>query len=190
MASILRQLENNEAILLMYLADELPSEDRLEVEQMLRNDAGVRDMLGRLRETQRRGESILGELDAATPLPEEDGAVRRLMRNLRKRQLELAARPAEAPVLVPLHKRMPAWAYPVISVAAAIIIALGLWGVGVFDFGVKGPGGDGLVDVEDAIEMPYAEASPNASLDDVRDRLQQLRLGDDDENDKLVLMTF
>ena len=35
MSNLLQQLENNEAILLMYLAGELPEPDRVEVEQML-----------------------------------------------------------------------------------------------------------------------------------------------------------
>jgi hypothetical protein len=190
MASILQQLENNEAILLMYLADELPSEDRLEVEQMLRNDAGLRAMLDRLRETQRGSMSFLGELDAAIPLPDEDGAVRRLIRTMRKRQLELAARPAEAPPAAPLHKRLPAWAYPIVSVAAAIIIALGLWGVGVFDFGPKGGITDSTGGGEDVPELELVERSVNAPLDDARDRLHQLDGVDDDDNDRLVLMTF
>jgi hypothetical protein len=50
MGSLLQQLENNEAVLLMYLADELPAEDRLEVEQLLARDAGLRAELERLRD--------------------------------------------------------------------------------------------------------------------------------------------
>ena len=41
MSSLLPQL-NNESLLLMYIADELPAEDRVEVEQMLTIDPGMR----------------------------------------------------------------------------------------------------------------------------------------------------
>jgi hypothetical protein len=50
MGNFLQQLENNEAVLLMYLADELPPEDRVEVEQLLARDGGLRAELERLRE--------------------------------------------------------------------------------------------------------------------------------------------
>ena len=63
MSSLLQQLENNEAVLLMYLADELPAEDRAEVEQMLATDAGMRAALESLRDVTRRVDEGLAAAD-------------------------------------------------------------------------------------------------------------------------------
>ena len=41
MSELLHNLENNQAILLMYLADELPAEDRREIDQLLLVDASL-----------------------------------------------------------------------------------------------------------------------------------------------------
>ena len=60
MASLLQQLENNEAILLMYLADELGADDRREVEQMLRGDAGLAAELDELRAAQNAVMAAIG----------------------------------------------------------------------------------------------------------------------------------
>jgi anti-sigma factor RsiW len=49
MASLLHELENNEAMLLMFLTGELPEEDRMEVVQMLASDGGLRAELARRR---------------------------------------------------------------------------------------------------------------------------------------------
>ncbi len=48
MSDLLRQLENIESILLMYLAGELTEGDRVEVEQMLVNDPALRAALAEL----------------------------------------------------------------------------------------------------------------------------------------------
>ena len=66
MKSYLQQLENNEAILLMYLAGELPDADRAEVEQMLAADATLRSELEILRQTQQLAFDSLESLDDLT----------------------------------------------------------------------------------------------------------------------------
>jgi hypothetical protein len=63
MKSYLQQLENNEAILLMYLAGELPDSDRQEVEQMLASDSALRHELEILRQTQQLAFDALDSLD-------------------------------------------------------------------------------------------------------------------------------
>ena len=63
MPSLLQQLENNEAVLLMYLADELPTDDLAEVEQMLANDPGLRAELESLRAAHATVLDGLHELD-------------------------------------------------------------------------------------------------------------------------------
>jgi len=66
MKSYLQHLENNEAILLMYLSGELPEADRQEVEQMLASDATLRAELDILRRTQELAFDALGSLDELT----------------------------------------------------------------------------------------------------------------------------
>jgi hypothetical protein len=69
MKSYLQHLENNEAILLMYLGNELPVVDRAEVEQMLASDARLRAELENLRQTHQLAFDALESLDAMVRLP-------------------------------------------------------------------------------------------------------------------------
>ncbi|MEZ0265091.1 MAG: hypothetical protein ACAI43_10220, partial [Phycisphaerae bacterium] len=97
MKNLLEQLENNEAILLMYLAGELPTEDRAEVEQMLGRDAGLRATLDELRGLHTDVTSAMVRLDAAEPLPSRDSAVRQVSRAMTQAMVARAAgRPATA----------------------------------------------------------------------------------------------
>ncbi|MGD0541535.1 MAG: hypothetical protein ABSB33_08455, partial [Tepidisphaeraceae bacterium] len=66
MKDSVQNLEGNEAILLMYMADELPQADRLEVERMLATDAGLRGELEILRQTQKLAYDSLKTLDSMT----------------------------------------------------------------------------------------------------------------------------
>jgi len=129
MAGLLHKLENNEAILLMYLADELPEEDRQEVEQMLAKDPAFRAELARLSELHDMVAGAMRELDNQDQdRPEQ--SIRRVVRQMRRHQLELAAQPAPIPEE---HRRRhwPWWSYPMAAAAAAIFILIGLWGIGV-----------------------------------------------------------
>jgi anti-sigma factor RsiW len=157
MAGLIHNLENNEAVLLLYLGDELPPEDRAEVEQMLRSDSGLAETLESLRRMQAQVIAGLEHLDG--PLPASDEAlVRRVSRQMRRHQVELAARPA--PVVRPQQRRVwPWWAYTAASIAAMIFIVLGLWGVGVIDFQPPLPGGTQLGDerTEDPEEAQMVE---------------------------------
>jgi anti-sigma factor RsiW len=133
MAGILHDLENNEAILLMYLADELGEQDRAEVEHMLGRDGGLRAELEELRAMQQGVVGGIGRLDEIEVVPGcDEAAMRRLLREMKRYQTELALRPAssESPSR---FRRLPAWSYPLIGAAAVIFILLGLWGVGVIE---------------------------------------------------------
>src|SRR5689334_12962960 len=68
MPSLLQQLENNDAVLLMYLADELPADASIGVEQMLASDPSLRAVLEKLRESHDTVIHALDHLDKATPL--------------------------------------------------------------------------------------------------------------------------
>ena len=126
---MLDQLENNDAVLLMYLADELPAEDRAEVERMLSVDAGLRAELERLRAASAWVAEQINREDRSTRLPaSQAAAVRRVGRSMRQwhaRHLaEAPARPA-APVQ---GLRYPWWAYPLAAAASVVIAFLVWWG--------------------------------------------------------------
>ena len=125
MKSLLQQLENNEAVLLMYLADELPAEDRLEVEQHLAGDANFRRELDR----------------ASHPAVTESAALRQANRVVRA---EIARRSLlPKPVATPRGLRYPWWSYPLATAASVLIAFLVWWGNhtehGGQQFGKTGP---------------------------------------------------
>jgi hypothetical protein len=127
MKSYLHQLENNEAILLMYLANELPAQDRADVEQMLASDAGMRAELESLGELHEVGIAAMVEIDRGAEMPvSEAAAVRQVMRMVYKRQAE--SRNIVVPAAEP-ERSFPWWRY---SLTAAAILLIGLlvwWGM-------------------------------------------------------------
>jgi anti-sigma factor RsiW len=119
------KLDNNENILLMYLADELPAEDRLEVEQMLRIDGSMRLEFDRLQAAQEVFDNELGMLDELQPLPTRpDAAVRRVGREMR----QWAARPRKPITAAGGQARSTPrrWAMPA-TAAALFALAIGIW---------------------------------------------------------------
>jgi len=120
---MLESLENNEVILLMYLADELPPVDRQEVEQMLAADGGLRRELEALQSAQRVVYGGLAGLDQCEPLSNQATLTRRIGRAMRQHFVDRATR-ARTPVRV--KAPFPWWAYPT-AVAAAIFLAFTLW---------------------------------------------------------------
>lgn len=125
MASLLQQLENNEAVLLMYLSGELDERDTREVEAMLERDASMRAELQALRELEASTQACLAQLDSAAPVGgRAERFLRRVGASLRQREAErLAAAPPPVRGL-----RYPWWAYPLASAAAIIIAFLAWWG--------------------------------------------------------------
>ncbi|HEY8665139.1 MAG TPA: hypothetical protein VIL86_00680 [Tepidisphaeraceae bacterium] len=125
---MLQQLENNEAILLMYLAGELCAEDRAEVEQMLAGDAGLRAALAELDRLQASFNGSMSKLDREPlPVPEQVG-VRLVGRAMRQWQAEqLARRPALVEEKSGL--RYPWWVYPTASAAAILLAFIVWWGM-------------------------------------------------------------
>lgn len=124
MSSLLHQLENNESILLMYLADELPPEDRVEVEALLQVDEGLRAELERLDGERHMMESGLASLDATLRLPTEErgvGRVGRMMRQWTADRMRPVEYASEETV-----RRFPWWGYP-IATAAAVALLLLIW---------------------------------------------------------------
>jgi hypothetical protein len=127
-ASVLQQLVDNDAVLLMYLADELPAEDRAEVERMLVVDAALRDALERLREAYGWFDHAVARSDLSSrPAVSEAAAVRRVGRAMRQwHARRLAAAPA--PRSGDSALRYPWWAYPLAAAASVVIAFLVWWG--------------------------------------------------------------
>jgi hypothetical protein len=141
--NVLQQLETKQAVLLMYLAGELPPHDRVEVERMLAADPALRAELDRLREAQETFAAAMPALDRATRLPVPQAvAVRRVVAAMRQWYEMRRARPAPAPEVKPL--RFPWWAYPMAAAASLLIAFLVWWGnserrEGPADYAVRAP---------------------------------------------------
>ena len=122
---VIEKLENNEQILLMYLADELPAADRYEVEQMLASDVSLRGEFDRLQEVHQFVDRELARLDDIHPTAlSSEFAARSVGREIRQR----LARPKVA-LSAPAREqstRSWRWLYPTAAAAAVIVGAL-LW---------------------------------------------------------------
>lgn len=123
---MIEKLDNNEQILLMYLADELDAQARLEVEQLLAVDANLRGELQELEECQRILAEGMARLDEAESLGStESAAVRRASREIRRRLARPEVVAEAAPAFEP-HRRPLWWAYPA-GAAAIVVLAAAIW---------------------------------------------------------------
>ena len=129
MASLIHELENNEALLLMYLTGELPAEDCIDVEQMLAGDAGMRAELIRIESGYQGAMEVLTKLDSdQSAVPAENHAIRQAMRAMKQWQVDRLAR--QAVVFEPARLKIRTWMYPVGAVAALLIGTIAWWGFG------------------------------------------------------------
>jgi hypothetical protein len=129
MPNLLQQLENNEAVLLMYLAGELPEEDRVEVEQMLSIDANLRAELESIRQAQARINALIRDADATGRLPmRAEVASRRVGRAMQQWFIDQDQREPQTEETASTP-RMPTLAY---ASAAAVLLLIGYvawWGL-------------------------------------------------------------
>jgi hypothetical protein len=155
MSSLLKELKDDQALLMMYAAGELPAADRGVVDGRLANDASLRAQLDELR----RLESAVAapfESAEAKPTPADEAAVRRVVREMRRYQLQQAARPL--PAAAPRIRRLPKWSYPVLAVAASVVLLIGLWGAGALDELIPPPGAQ-------VNNLPPVAPSPVATME-------------------------
>jgi anti-sigma factor RsiW len=125
MKSYLQQLLNNEAILLMYLADELPKQDRFEVEQMLASDGRLRAELENLRLTHQLAMDSLESLDDLTRPPVPAIVAQTRMIDLTRRWSEAHRRPA---VEAAARRSLPWWR-TMVATAAGLMVGTYIWAV-------------------------------------------------------------
>jgi hypothetical protein len=163
MRSLLHQLENNEAVLLMYLAGELPAEDRAEVEQLLSVDAGLRRELDSLRTAETFMTLAMSTADgfampAVTEAARQSAAVRRVSRAMVRSRLEREHESVLPEVQTPTRTfRLPGWTYPFAAAAAIVFAWVGYWG-----FSNTGSGPQKMY-VDDVPSLPQIDGSDDGS---------------------------
>ena len=130
MRSVLSQLENDQAILLMYLADELPPVDRAAVDKRLAAEPLLREELEILRLTHEGIEQSLAQLDQAKPIPPASAATQRMLSRMFKQwAADRAMREvAETSRQRGLFARF-APAYPFVAAAALLVGFIVWWGL-------------------------------------------------------------
>lgn len=183
MRSLLEHLEGHDAVLLMYLADELPAEDRARVEQMLASDPALAGRLEHLRAAQDAVDGAITRADAAHPLSGSEAAgVRQVGRIIRNWQAQRLAKTAVKHSLHgPRALRFPYWSYP-LAAAAAVTVAFVTWYVNLPEPGSTGEQGTSLAQNDatlgdPAFPDPLASGDPNdpgdamqfASIDSLSD---------------------
>jgi anti-sigma factor RsiW len=123
MSNLLQQLENNEAVLLMYLAGELTETDRAEVDQMLAGDAALRLSLAELVSMQDQMSAAFAQADGALHLSRRESAVREVSRAINNAKVTALQNPKSNAQPQRSRARIPFWAYPV---AAAAMLVIGI----------------------------------------------------------------
>jgi hypothetical protein len=126
MASFLKKLKDNEALLMLYVSGEMSPLDRQEVDRRLEADESLRAQLAELQVAHAVYLQAMKSLSGATapPVPAEVAALRasRATRQWVSRRL---AHP------IPINKSrllLPRWSYPV-AAAAAMLVAVTYWSV-------------------------------------------------------------
>jgi hypothetical protein len=120
---VIEKLDNNEHVLLMYLADELPAEDRLEVRQLLEVDTSLRREFEQLQAAHQLIGEQLAHLDDVSPLAvNADFAARQIGREIRQRLARPKPSPAASVIEQPV--RSWRWLYPTIAAASIAMIAM------------------------------------------------------------------
>ena len=161
MSNLLHELENNEAILLMYLAGELPEEDRLEVEQMLANDPALRAELAELAALQDELTGALAKADRGSPnLPRREAVVRQVSRAMAAARLQPLRTDAVPSETARFRLRIAWWAYPIAAAALLVIGIMLLSDNRPVNLPSPQPGRPEYVDGSDFSSQPTAQIFP------------------------------
>lgn len=119
---------NKEALLVLYLADELSAGERGDVERMLASDESMRQMLDELRGAQDTIGAALARLDETQPMPQAEvcAVSRRTARAMRQWQTEQIARQAAPMVRSNPRRGLAGWRGYALAAAVAILF-IGLY---------------------------------------------------------------
>lgn len=123
--NVIERLDNNEQILLLYLADELPDDDRADVDRMLADDPSLRRHLSEVQGNQAFVLDELARLDVLSPLPVSAESAARQVGRLMRQQLARPTAPA-AVAVAGGERRSWWWLYPTVAAASVLIVAM-LW---------------------------------------------------------------
>jgi anti-sigma-K factor RskA len=124
--SYLQHLESNEAVLLMYLGNELPEQDRVEVEAMLASDSRLRSELENLRKTHQLAFDALESLDAITRPPMPPIAAQNRISELIREWVDRRRRSTAA--VSGLRRQFPWWR-STFAAAASLMVVYYIWAV-------------------------------------------------------------
>jgi hypothetical protein len=129
MASLLYELENNEAMLLLYVCGELPEDDRAEVEQMLASDGNLRLELEVIRSSLAESMQAVSAVDLLEPISSsaESVSIRNAGRLIKQWKVDKLRAQTVEPVRKAL--RYPMWVYPTSAVASILVGVLVWWGM-------------------------------------------------------------
>ncbi|HTL31067.1 MAG TPA: hypothetical protein VL282_17685 [Tepidisphaeraceae bacterium] len=190
MKSVLNQLDNDEAVLLMYLSDELSHQERSQVDRRLAAEPALRLQLDSMRGAQDSTLAAMQMLDNSERLPTVQGAAsRRVIRAMQRwqagREIEQAAQAK------PNRFRfyIPVWTYPV-AAAAIIIVGFVLWGMNIevnHNANSKSTSGDFAWTGDSAFQAPPLDdispvAEQYAKLEETIDDTASLTAVDDQVN--------
>lgn len=123
MSTLLNQLQNNEAVLLMYIANELPPTDREEIENLLKNDDQLRTQYESILLAYETSESLLEKADKTIRSRGSFAAARMFGDLIRQKHAPEASSVDEK---IEYHRRVSLWWYPVVA-AAAVGFGMFLW---------------------------------------------------------------
>src|SRR5437868_6016440 len=128
MSSILQQLHDDDAaMLLMYLADELPTDERQQIDRRLDGDPELRQRLALLRDAQAQVIAGMDHLDDASELPvRESTATARAAAAIRQWQIE---RVVDIQPAIRRHNRYRLMGVYASAAVATIVIGISVWHV-------------------------------------------------------------
>lgn len=124
MSNLLSQLENNEAVLILYLAGELPQEDCIEVQRMVERDSALRAQCFAMDRLVDRAALSFGMDTALAATEPAERARQRLSPIFRQWTAQRLSRPATPSQAA--HRPTPWYLYP-LGAAAIILVALAVF---------------------------------------------------------------
>ena len=124
MSNLLSELENNEVVLMLYLAGELPQEDRIEVQQMVERDSALRAQCIAMDRLVSRAALSFGTDTALAAAAPAERARQRLSPVFRQWTTQRLSRPAPIPEVA--IRRTPWFMYP-LGAAAIILVAIAVF---------------------------------------------------------------
>lgn len=167
---------DNDALLLLYLADEVSAEDKAAIDAQLAADAALAQQLEAVRDSHAAIQSAMRDSDAGTALPiARDVAVRRVGRAIQQwhvdRRRPLTLEEPSRPF------RMPWWSYLAAGVAA-VVAGILVWSSNIDDSHNLNPEDQAKIEIQNARESEQLARDIARSLDEP---VQELALNQQDE---------